>query len=199
MRTAEQSEKGCARPGGIVRTRRNGGHRAIAFGVFASLLFITPAAADIATACAGTSTFPDAVTQLESEGWTVLTRDSDLTEAQVDALAWTLMTGYLAGDDGGEDIATLLDLQRRSAPGLLARRDTDTTKSRVLTDDDSVLTIVQTRTLPGRVERICRFATTGNAAADAPVGLTIINTTEVDGAPETLAEIATVLTEETKP
>ncbi|SFJ39746.1 hypothetical protein SAMN04488095_2739 [Jannaschia pohangensis] len=152
----------------------------------AATLTAHPSSADVTDACAVTAAFPEAVAQLEGEGWTVLTRDADLTPEQIDALAWTLMTGYIAGDDGGEDIATLLDLQRKAVPGLLLRRDTDTTRSRVLVQGNDALTLVQTRTIPGRVERVCRLA-----ATEAPEGLDLI---EAEGAPA-LAEITTVLPE----
>lgn len=152
----------------------------------------TPVLADIPTACTAASTFDGAVAQLEAEGWQVQARDADLTDAQTDALAWTLMTRYVASDTGGENPADLLDLQRRAAPGLLLRQDTDTTRGRVLLDGDNALTVTQTRTIPGRVERVCRLA----SAAAAPEGITAMDTQGFEGAPETLAEIVTILPEE---
>ncbi|MEM7644458.1 MAG: hypothetical protein AAF366_18325 [Pseudomonadota bacterium] len=156
------------------------------------MAFAPPAFADVPTACTETPAFADAIAQLEADGWQVQPRDAQLTEAQIDALAWTLMAmRFIGGDTGGQTTETLLDLQRNAAPGLLVRVDTDTTRARVLLDGDDALTVTQTRTIPGRVERVCHLASTG----PAPDGVEPIDTTGFDGAPATLAEWRTVLPE----
>ncbi|MEM8823685.1 MAG: hypothetical protein AAGF30_08760 [Pseudomonadota bacterium] len=162
-------------------------------GFYPILALATPALADIPTACTETPGFDDAIAQLEADGWQVQDRDAQLTETQVDAVAWTLMvTRYVGGGDtGGQDTETLLDLQRQAAPGLLLRFDTDTTRARVLLDGDDALTVTQTRTIPGRVERACRLASTAEPAA----GIEPLDATGFDGAPTTLAEWITVLPE----
>lgn len=160
----------------------------------ATLALATPALADIPTACTEMLGFGNAIAQLEADGWRLLDRDAQLTEVQIDALAWTLMAmRYVGGGDtGGQDTEVLLDIQRQAAPGLLLLRDTDTTRARVLFDGDDALTVTQTRTIPGRVERVCRLS---SAAEEAPAGVTPLDTTGFDGAPATLAEIVTVLPE----
>ncbi|MCK0168163.1 hypothetical protein MWU52_11415 [Jannaschia sp. S6380] len=152
----------------------------------------TPALADLPAACTQAPTFAAALAQLEAGGWQTQPRDATFTQAQTDALAWTLMTRYVGTDTGGEEIATLLDLQRAAVPGLLARVDGDTTLSRVLLNGDDALTITQTRTAPGRIERSCRLASAG----PAPAGLDLIDTSGIEGAPATLAETLTILPEE---
>ena len=154
--------------------------------LLALLLLATPASADIRSACAEAPSFDEALAELRMDGWEAQDRDSAFSVDQTDALAWTLVIPDLTGDSGGESPEALLDLQRASVPGLLLRRDTDTTKSRVLLQGDHALTIVQTRLLPGRVQRACRVA-----MADAVEGLEVI---ETDGAPR-LAQIIAVLPE----
>jgi hypothetical protein len=146
------------------------------------------AGADPLAACGAGPAFPDAVAALEAEGWSVLPRDARLSEAQTDALAWTLMAHY-AADTGGEDVETLLDLQRAAAPGLLARVDGDESRARVLFREGDVLTIAETRTPPGRALRVCR-----TAGAHAH-GLPPVDTARLDGAPA-LGELLTILPEE---
>ncbi|MEM8850422.1 MAG: hypothetical protein AAGE03_10340 [Pseudomonadota bacterium] len=160
---------------------------------FAALTFATPALADIPTACTETPAFDDAIAQLEADGWQLQTRDTQLTEVQTDALAWTLMAMRFVGggDTGGQPTEVLLDLQRQAAPGLLLLRDTDTTRARVLLDGDDALTVTQTRTIPGRVERVCHLS----SMDPAPEGVEPLDTTGFDGAPAILAEWITILPE----
>ncbi len=164
-------------------------HCAVAAGILALSLTAGSAEAQV-TPCAGTAPFDDTLAALEADGWTIASEPGALAP-HIDRLAWTLMLPYLA-DDGGEDIATLLDLQRRAVPGLLAKRDTDATRARVLIRGDGAMTLTETRTTPDRVERTCRIA------RDATAGPGTIDTSTFPDAPA-LTEIATILPEEPKP
>ena len=151
-----------------------------------------PAWADIWDACTSALAFDAAIAELEAGGWQPQDRGAAFTDAQTDALAWTLMTRYVGTDTGGEDVATLLDLQRSAVPGLLVRVDTDTTRSRVLLNGDDALTLTQTRTASGHVERSCRLSSAGSV----PAGFDDVDTQNIEGAPATLAETVTILPEE---
>ena len=147
------------------------------------VVFTAPASADPSLACAPVR-LDAALAALDTAGWTRATDPATLTDAQVEALAWTLLTPYLT-DSGGEEMATLLDLQRAAVPGLMRKVDTETTRARVLLAGDEVLTITETRTLPDRVERVCRVA----GALSVPEGTTLLDTSDLSGAPATLAEV----------
>ena len=151
----------------------------------------TPALADLKTACTETLAFGDAVTRIVADGWTPATDAANLSDVQIDALAWTLMIPYITGDRGGEATETLLDLQRRTVPGLFAKRDTESTRARVLLRDGAALTLTETRTLPGRTERVCHFAL--NTADDEALGQ--LDTSGFEGAPAVLGQIITILPE----
>jgi hypothetical protein len=128
-----------------------------------------------------------AVAALEASGWA---QAEALTDAQRDALAWTRAVTYIQGDDGGWTPEELLALQRRAAPGLLRRVDTETTRSAVLTRGDEAMTVTETRTAPGLVERRCRIATAAPLPDTDP-----IDTTGWPGAPA-LADLTFIFPEE---
>lgn len=148
---------------------------------------VPTASADTASVCSGTTAFSETLAALQSDGWTLTTEAPD----DRDLLAWTLMIPYVNGDRGGETTETLLDLQRLTVPGLFAKRDTDTTKARVLLRDGGALTVTETRTLPDRVERVCHVASQDTAVAVTGA----LDTSGFDGAPEVLAQIITILPE----
>lgn len=144
----------------------------------------TPAAAQ---PCAEAA-FEDALAALQSDGWEVA---ETLTDPQREALAWTRAITYVQGDTGGRSPEDILELQRQTAPGLLRRVDTDTTRSRVLTRGDEAMTLTETVTAPNRVERRCRLAT------QAPIDAPAIDTTGWPGAPA-LADLTFILEETTE-
>ena len=58
---------------------------------------------------------------------------ASLDERTVEHIAWTRMRLYLGGDQGGESVENLLDIQRKTARGLHRKLDLDTSKTRVMT------------------------------------------------------------------
>lgn len=176
------------------KPERTGGIRRSGIGALTLLLAFSTASsarAEIGGACR-TGDFSAAIATMEAEGWNVLTADATPAPEQIEALAWILMAGY-AYDQGGEEIATLLALQRRAAPGLLRRVDTDAMRSRVLTQGGDALIVTETRIASGRVQRTCRLA----SAVAAPSGFETIDIIDLEGAP-TLAESVTILLQETE-
>ncbi|WP_298436698.1 hypothetical protein [uncultured Jannaschia sp.] len=132
--------------------------------------------------------FANALAALQADGWTVAT---ELTDTQAEALAWSRAITYMTGDDGGLSPEQVLDLQRRAAPGLLRRVDTDSTRSRVLIRGDDAMTITETVTIPGQIERQCRLATGASLDDVQPV-----DTTGWPGAP-VLADLTLTFPQET--
>lgn len=69
---------------------------------------------------------------MSARGW----QQADLTKLDdrtIDHIAWTRMRLYLAGDQGGESIKNLLEIQRKTARGLHRKLDLETSKTRVMT------------------------------------------------------------------
>ncbi len=158
----------------IYRTRRPAPARAgvplLTAPTVALALLAAPASAftDSLTGC-DAATLDGTERFLAGQGYVRVEDPSRLTPAQTTNAAWTLMPTYLdasgrRADRGGEDVATLLDLQRRAVPGLFRRVDTDAARLRLHVRGDDVITIAET-VADGRTERSCRLAL-GAAATD---------------------------------
>lgn len=157
-----------------------------------ALVLALPAAVHAQTApapCLVGGPFADTLAALEAEGWAVLPPGEPVPEPVADRLGWGLVATYVASDTGGATLAELHDIQRRAVAGLARKRDTDATRSRLLTREGpdpgvapvagaadtaargmAAMTITRTTTRPGRVEQVCRVSLDGLAAARAETG-----------------------------
>lgn len=152
----------------------------------AMLLSSTASAHTAPEAClAEERDFDQLLASLEGEGWTALEPGTALPEKTVERIALARMIFYASTDRGGATLPEIMDLQRRTVPGLARRVDTDLAKQRVLTRGDAAMTFNWGMPQQGRldiVEVICRIAT--------PEGAPATGTDEGFGASsfETLAE-----------
>ncbi len=136
-----------------------------------ALVAAAPAFAGSLAAC-DAPTLERATDALVAQGYVRPAAASDLTDAQADGAAWTLMAAYLdvegrRADRGGETVGTLLALQRAAVPGLFRKVDSDEARFRLLVRDDDVVAIGETRQPDGRIQRSCRLAL-GASSPDAP-------------------------------
>ncbi|MFO6464817.1 hypothetical protein ACK8OR_10520 [Jannaschia sp. KMU-145] len=155
--------------------------------LLAATVFTAPAAAQTAPeAClADERDFDVLLASLEAEGWMPLDPGTTLPEDAVERLALARTIFYASTDRGGSTLTEIMDLQRRTVPGLARRVDTDLARQRVLTRGDAAMTFNWGMPQQGRldiVEVICRIAT--------PEGATATGTEEGFGPStfETLAE-----------
>lgn len=105
---------------------------------------------------------------LEAEGWAALEPGARLPDDAVERIALARMIFYASTDRGGASLPEIMDLQRRTVPGLARRVDTDLAKLRVLTRGDAAMTFNWGMPQQGRldiVEVICRIATPDGAPA----------------------------------
>ncbi|MEL6587773.1 MAG: hypothetical protein AAFQ50_14130, partial [Pseudomonadota bacterium] len=148
---------------------------------FATVLTV----ATVPPACPDGS-FDEAIEALRTAGWALASaEDTDAAEH----LAWTLMIPYLETDRGGEDVSTLLGLQRIAVPGLFRKADTDATRTRVLRRPDGAMTVTQITDPLGVATRTCRIARTAPPPSDGP-------SFAAPGAPQTLIERVITLPQE---
>ncbi|WGH80091.1 hypothetical protein [Jannaschia ovalis] len=123
-----------------------------------------PARADAPEACLSPADDIGAlVAALEAEGWTALPQ-GDLPPEAADRLAWPFVAAYVLSDSGGQTIAQLYELQRRTVEGLTRRRDVPGSAIRLLTRSDGAM-MVTVRDVAGGVELRCRVALDGGARA----------------------------------
>ncbi|MEM8850419.1 MAG: hypothetical protein AAGE03_10325 [Pseudomonadota bacterium] len=132
--------------------------------LLAATVFATNAVAQTAPqAClADERDFGTLVASLESEGWVPLEPGAALPEEAVERIALARTIFYASTDRGGSTLSAIMDLQRRTVPGLARRVDTDLAKQRVLTRGDAAMTFNWGFPQQGRldiVEVICRIAT----------------------------------------
>lgn len=105
---------------------------------------------------------------LVDEGWDVVQPGAPLPEGAIESIALARTVFYGSTDRGGSTLEEIMELQRRTVPGLARRVDTDLAKQRVLTRADAAMTINWGMPQQGRldiVEVICRIATPEGAAA----------------------------------
>lgn len=105
---------------------------------------------------------------LEDEGWSPLDPGTPVPDDVVERLALTRMIFYASTDRGGATLSEIMELQRRTVPGLARRVDTDLARLRVLTRGDAAMTFNWGMPQQGRldiVEVICRIATPEGAPA----------------------------------
>lgn len=138
--------------------------------LFAAVLSATPAAAQtVPGACLAEERGFDAlIASLEAEGWTAVPPGDPLPEPAVERIALARTAFYATTDRGGATLPAIMDLQRRTVPGLARRVDTDTAKLRVLTRGDDAMTLNWSQPQQGRlgiVEVICRIASSEGAPA----------------------------------
>jgi hypothetical protein len=138
--------------------------------LLAATLLATPSAAQTAPAAciADERDFDALVASLEAEGWTPVPPGEALHEAVVERVALGRTVFYATTDRGGAALPEIMDLQRRTVPGLARRVDTDLAKQRVLTRGDAAMTLNWGHPQQGRldiVEVICRIATPEGAPA----------------------------------
>ncbi|GIT91303.1 hypothetical protein JANAI62_17590 [Jannaschia pagri] len=131
---------------------------------FVTAMLSLPAAAQTAPAAclADDRNFDSLLASLESEGWTALAPGAPLPDAAVERIALARTIFYASTDRGGSTLPEIMDLQRRTVPGLARRVDTDLAKQRVLTRGDAAMTFNWGKPQQGRldiVEVICRIAT----------------------------------------
>jgi hypothetical protein len=132
--------------------------------LLAATLLAAPAAAQTAPeAClADERDFDALLASLEGEGWAPLEPGAALPEDAVERIALARTIFYASTDRGGSTLPEIMDLQRRTVPGLVRRVDTDLAKQRVLTRGDAAMTFNWGLPQQGRldiVEVICRIAT----------------------------------------
>ncbi len=75
------------------------------------------------------NTIETIIGELEIEDWQLAPDPSALTLEQ---LAWTGMPQYFAGDSGGAELKSVLELKIRTAKGLLRKKELPTNKTRIL-------------------------------------------------------------------
>ncbi|MEM9796154.1 MAG: hypothetical protein AAF919_06675 [Pseudomonadota bacterium] len=118
--------------------------------------------------------FDALLASLESEGWSALEPGAPLPDDAVERIALARTIFYASTDRGGETLDAIMDLQRRTVPGLARRVDTDLAKQRVLTRGNATMTFNWGLPQQGRldiVEVICRIATPeGDAATGTDEG-----------------------------
>lgn len=144
--------------------------RTMIVSLLAALLLSATASAQTAPeAClAEERDFDQLLASLEGEGWTALPPGAPLPGDAVERLALARMIFYASTDRGGASLPDIMDLQRRTVPGLARRVDTDLAKLRVLTRGDAAMTFNWGMPQQGRldiVEVICRIATPDGAPA----------------------------------
>jgi hypothetical protein len=130
----------------------------------AAALFTASAAAQTAPqAClADERDFDALLASLEGEGWDPLEPGAPVPADAVERIALARTIFYASTDRGGSTLPEIMDLQRRTVPGLARRVDTDLAKQRVLTRGDAAMTFNWGMPQQGRldiVEVICRIAT----------------------------------------
>ncbi len=126
--------------------------------------FGAPAAAQTAPqAClADERDFDVLLASLEAEGWMPLEPGAPVPADAAERIALARTIFYASTDRGGSTLPEIMDLQRRTVPGLARRVDTDLAKQRVLTRGDAAMTFNWGLPQQGRlgiVEVICRIAT----------------------------------------
>lgn len=145
-------------------------------GLLVAALFTTAAAAQTAPeACLSEERDFDALlASLEAEGWAPLAPGDAVPGDAVERIALARTIFYASTDRGGATLPEIIELQRRTVPGLARRVDTDLAKQRVLTRDDAAMTFNWGMPQQGRldiVEVICRIATPkGTPAAGTEEG-----------------------------
>jgi hypothetical protein len=79
------------------------------------------------------------VSGLEAQGWSI---SDPASEGLIDAMAWNLSVRYLAGDSGGETLASIYDLQLRTARGFAAKKDIPGSMARFLTQGENAMMVL---------------------------------------------------------
>lgn len=140
-----------------------------ALALLALLLPAAAAAQETPSACvADERDFDALLASLEAEGWEAVATGAAIPGEVVERVALGRTVFYATSDRGGETPAAVMDLQRRTVPGLARRVDTDLAKSRVLTRGDAAMTLNWGMPQEGRldiVEVICRVSTPGGTRA----------------------------------
>lgn len=143
--------------------------RAIGVLLTATLLTAPAAAQTAPQAClADERNFDALLGSLEAEGWVPLEPGVPVAEDAVERIALARTIFYASTDRGGSTLPEIMELQRRTVPGLARRVDTDLAKQRVLTRDEAAMTFNWGMPQQGRldiVEVICRIATPEGATA----------------------------------
>jgi hypothetical protein len=122
-----------------------------------SALGSTAQADSAVTACLTPARDISQVTEaLESQGWAI--QNLKTLDAQtIDHLAWMRVVKFLKTGDGGESIATIFDLQRKSVQGYARKIDLATSKTRVLSNDGNTAFISWRISPMGPYELDCSF------------------------------------------
>lgn len=125
----------------------------------ASALTVTEMSASI-EACHAPGPIEATVSALANQGWVL--SEGDLSPETIELLIWPQVAFYATGDTGGEQIKTIVDLQRKTVAGFAKKKDIPQSKTRILTRQIGMNTeaalVFWLQPDPATTNIICRFA-----------------------------------------
>ncbi|MEP3346581.1 MAG: hypothetical protein ABJN34_16130 [Litoreibacter sp.] len=127
----------------------------------ASALTLTEMSASIEACHLPHANVDDTVEALAQQGW-MQAPESNLVPEVIEQLIWPQVAFYANGDTGGEQIKSIVDLQRKTVAGFARKKDIPQSKTRILTRqigaDAEAALVFWLQPDPDATNIICRFA-----------------------------------------
>lgn len=126
-----------------------------------SALTLTEMSASIEACHLPNANVDDTVTALAQQGW-ILVPEGDLAPEVIELLIWPQVAFYATGDTGGEQIKSIVDLQRKTVAGFARKKDIPQSQTRILhrqigANHEAAL-VFWLQPDPSTTNIICRFA-----------------------------------------